>query len=284
MNLNTNTLNVIKVIGKKDFTETFKSFGVYIMLGIIFLISFIGLYALSEVGKGENVNILFGMSAETSALINSLFMFAVVFVSFLYIGISSVTAIAKEKQERTIELLFYAPVDEFSFIAGKFLGKISTYLLILLLSALFFILLCFAFSIQINIIDILKVAVLSVFLISCAIAGGLFLSTLSSNVTTSIFVLIGVTIFLTIIQIIGSVLNFLPLDPTSLTGILKDGISKILALIQYISPFSYYDIGAGAIGKNDNTGLFLSMLYSVAYSLIFLMLSIIVLMKKGVKQ
>ncbi|PKP56407.1 MAG: hypothetical protein CVT89_06285 [Candidatus Altiarchaeales archaeon HGW-Altiarchaeales-2] len=283
MNLNANTLNVIKVIGKKDFTETFKSFGVYIMLGIIFLISFIGLYALSEVGKGENVNILFGMSAETSALINSLFMFAVVFVSFLYIGISSVTAIAKEKQERTIELLFYAPVDEFSFIAGKFLGKISTYLLILLLSALFFILLCFAFSIQINITGILKVAVLSVFLISCVIAGGLFLSALSSNVTTSIFVLIGVTIFLTVIQIIGGVLNFLPLDPTSLTGILKDGISKILALIQYISPFSYYDIGADAIGKNDNTQLFLSMLYSVAYSLVFLMLSIIVLMKKRIK-
>jgi len=283
MNINTNTLNVIKVIGKKDFTETFKSFGVYIVLFIIFLFSFIGLYIFSEVGKGENVNILYGMGAETSAIVNGFFMFAVVLISFLYIGISSVTAIAKEKQERTIELLFYSPVDEFSFIVGKFLGKISTYLLILLLSTMFFILLCFAFSIQINIIDILKVAVLSVFLISCAIAGGLFLSTLSSNVTTSIFVLIGVTIFLTIIEGIGGILNFIPFDPASLTGILKDSISKILSLTHYISPFSYYDMGADAIGKNDNTKLFLSMLYSTAYSLIFLMLSIIVLMKKGIK-
>ncbi len=283
MNINTNTLNVIKVIGKKDFTETFKSFGAYIVLFIIFLFSFIGLYILSEVGKGKNVNILYGMDAETSAIVNALFMFVVVLISFLYIGISSVTAIAKEKQERTIELLFYSPVDEFSFIVGKFLGKISTYLLILLLSTMFFILLCFAFSIQINIIDILKVAVLSVFLISCAIAGGLFLSTLSSNVTTSIFILIGVTIFLTVIEGIGGILNFIPFDPTSLIGILKDGVSKILSLTQYISPFSYYGLGADAIGKNDNMKLFLSMLYSTAYSLIFLMLSIIVLMKKGIK-
>ncbi|OQX19196.1 MAG: hypothetical protein BWK75_05915 [Candidatus Altiarchaeales archaeon A3] len=283
MNINTNTLNVIKVIGKKDFTETFKSFGVYILIFIIFLFSFIGLYILSEVGKDEKVNILYGVGAETSVIVNGLFMFTVVLVSFLYIGISSVTTIAKEKQERTIELLFYSPVDEFSFIAGKFLGKILTYLLILLLSAIFFILVCLAFSIQINIIDILKVAVLSIFLISCVIAGGLFLSALSSNVTTSIFVLIGVTIILTIIEVIGSILNFLPSDPTSLIGILKDGVSNILSLSQYISPFSYYGIGADAIGKNDNTQLFLSMLYSTAYSLIFLMLSIIVLMKRGIK-
>lgn len=275
-------VNAIKVIGKKDFIDTFKSFGVYIVSGIIFLISFIGFYILNEAGKGENVDILYGMGVEKSVIINLIFMFAVVFISFLYIGINSVTTIAKEKQEKTIELLFYSPINEFSFIAGKFFGKISTYLLILLLSAIFFILLSLVFSISVS-SDFLKVAVLSIFLISCVIAGGLFLSTLSSNVTTSIFLLIGFTILLMIIEGIGGILNFLPSDPASLIGTIKNLLSNILLLTHYISPFSYYNMGAEAIGKNDNMQLFLSMLYSIAYSLIFLMISIIILLKRGIK-
>lgn len=276
-------INAIKVIGKKDFTDSLKSFGVYVVLGIIFLISFMSLYTLNEAGKdADTVNLLYGINIEKSAIVNVIFMFSVVLISFLYLGISSVTAIAKEKQEKTIELLFYSPLDEFSFVAGKFLGKISVYFLILLVSMIFFILVCFVFSIPIN-IDFIKTGILSIFLISCVIAGGLFLSTLSSNVSTSIFLLIGASIFLFVLDIIASFLNFLPFDPASLIGVIKNLVSGIISIINYISPFSYYNMGIEAIAKNDNVRLLLSMIYSIAYVTIFLMVSVIILMKKGVK-
>jgi len=277
-------INQIIVLGKKDFMEGIKSFGIYVVLIIAFLIAYAGFSIVNEAAKDGNVNIIFGMAdIEKSVVLNHIFMLAVVFLSFLYLGINSVTTIAKERQEKTIEVLFYTPMDELSFIFGKYSGQIALYFYILLISLIFFIVLGFVFSMPIT-FDFVKVVILSVFLISCVISGGLLISTISSNISSSILILIGVSIGLMFIQMVGGIIGIIPSDPTSLTGIIKDAVSQLLSLTNYISPFAYLDMGWDAIGKSDNIKLVLSIFYSTAYSLIFLMLSVIILMKKGVKQ
>jgi len=282
--MSTDRINQIMVLGKKDFMEGIKSFGIYVVLIIAFLIAYAGFSIVNEAAKDGNVNIIFGMAdIEKSVILNNIFMFAVVFLSFLYLGINSVTTIAKERQEKTIEVLFYTPIDELSFIFGKYLGQIALYFYILLISLIFFIVLGFVFSMPIT-FDFVKVVILSVFLISCVISGGLLISTISSNVSSSILILIGVSIGLMFIQMVGGIIGIIPSDPTSLIGIIKDAVSQLLSLTNYISPFAYLNMGWDAIGKSDNIKLVLSILYSTAYSLIFLMLSVIILMKKGAKQ
>lgn len=282
---NINNINPAIVLGKKDFMEGISSLGVYIVLAVIFLISFLSFYLVNEAAK-QNVNIIYiiyNIGVEKSVILNIIFMFAVVFISFLYLGISSVTTISREKQEKTIEILFYSPMNELSFIAGKYLGKIFLYLYILSISVFLFVILNFIFPMEIN-LSFLKVVILSIFLISCVICGGIFLSTLTSSVSSSILILIGLSIALITLQIFGGIIAFIPADPESLLGIIKNTISELLSLTQYISPFSYLSMGWDAIGRSDDFKLILSIIYSTAYSLIFLFLSVITLIKKGVKQ
>ena len=46
------------------------------------------------------------------------FIISVVPVAGLYFGVSAVTSVAKERSERTIEVIFYAPVSEEDYILG----------------------------------------------------------------------------------------------------------------------------------------------------------------------
>ncbi|ODS39897.1 hypothetical protein BEH94_03110 [Candidatus Altiarchaeales archaeon WOR_SM1_SCG] len=263
------------LIGRRDFAETIRSIGIYLIIALSLAISLIILYIFG--------NAVDDPSVDRSQIINFIFMFVVVGISILYLAVNSVTSIAKEKSDKTIEVLFYGPVDEISFIAGKYLSRICLYLFILFITNLVILPAGLLMGIEIP-GDFIKITILSVFLISCIISIGIFLSTLTSSVSGSIVLLIGFFIILFVIQLLAGILGLIPIGMDSTLDILRDIVVGLLNATKYISPLEYFGIGGEAIGSGDTGKYFLSILYSTVYSLVFVLLSTGILMRRGIKQ
>ncbi len=269
-------LHAIYLIGKRDFMDTFNSRSIYIVLFFSFLTMSLMIPLVVKDLRNSDP------PSNSSNVIVSIFMTSVVGVAFLYLAAASVTTIANEKRDKTLEVLFYGPVDEISFIVGKLIGKLSTYIFLLVLSILFIFLtsLFLQFGLSFN---LLKIAVLSVFLLSCIISLGIFLSTFTSSTAESIALLIGFFIGLSVLQIISSILNFIP-DFNPDIVIIRKFATTLINNTRYISPIEYLFIGWESIKTDNNIKYLMSSLYSIAYSMAFLALSIILLKKKGIKQ
>lgn len=268
---------MIYTIGKKEFMSTIRSGGIYFTMFFSFMIISIGLYFFTENIK----NSVFILS-RTMEPLSLIFMISVVGIFSLYFATNSVTTIARERHDKTLEVLFYGPIDEFSFIIGKFTGMMFVFLFMLLCS-LAFILLVDLFVHIGNFYEILKLSFLSIFLISCIITLGIFLSIFTSSVSGSISLLIGFFIALTVLQIMGGIIDVFLGDNQSISMI-KDTIMNLISNVKYISPIEYLSMGWDSIASKDNTKYLLSLLYSLIYSGVFLGLSTVALIKRGVKQ
>lgn len=268
-------MHAIYIIGRKDFMDTVNSLGIYLTMTLSFGLAAIIFYIFASQIK-DSVLVM-------SRPVDFIFMICVVGISFLYFAVNSVTSIAKEKGDKTIEVLFYGPVDEISFIFGKYTARIFTYLFIVVLSILFILISDFFVHLGIP-YDFIKLVILSVFLISCIIALGIFLSTLTSSVGGSIVLLVGFFVMLFVIGIISSILGFIPIGMNTTIDLIRNIVVGILDATKYVSPLEYLGIGWDAISSEDFGKYLLSILYSAAYSLVFLMASVTILIKRGAKQ
>ena len=269
-------LHAIYVIGKMDFISTLKSRGLYLVLIFSFLLTYLMISVF--VADLSDPNSLSGINDD---ILSAIFMISVVGVSFLYLATTSVTSIARERGYKTIEILFYGPVDEFSFILGKFAGKLFTCIFFLIVSILFIFMtsIFMHFSLSLN---LLKIAVLSMFLLSCIISLGIFLSTLTSSTAGSIALIIGFFIGLFILRVMGAILGLIP-DFNSEIVLIRDATVRLINITKYISPVEYLFIGWGSIKTGENIRYLMSSLYSVFYSMTVLALSSLLLKKKGIR-
>ncbi len=267
-------VKAIYLIGKRDFTETIHSIGIYLIIALLLIISLIILYSGTKIMDPD---------IDKSQIINFIFMFVIGGISLLYFAVNSVTSIAKEKSNKTIEVLFYGPVDEISFILGKYFARIGLYLFILFISIL--VILPASLLLDIGIpVDFIKIIILSIFLISCIIALGIFLSTLTSSTSGSIVLLIGFFVILFIIQLIAALLSIIPVGMDSTLDLIRNIVVETLNATKYISPLEYFAIGGDAIISGDLGKYGLSVLYSGVYSLVLVLGSTGILIKRGIKQ
>ena len=92
-------------------------------------------------------------------------LFAVIFLSSLFLAISSVVTIAREREQGTMEALFYAPIDSFAYVFGKYLAQVATYLVMVIIYAVCFLLYAgltnFTFSIGLNLVLLLSIFIAS---------------------------------------------------------------------------------------------------------------------------
>jgi len=177
---------------------------------------------------------------------------------------------------------------------------VMSYLILAVLLVLYFLI-----SSQITNFDFslnfLQSVILSIFLASCMIAFGIFLSTFVSQVRTSILLFIVVMVGLLAIQIAYRDINSLLLSivrqgvtrGASLQDIskavppsylyIRDAVTFIYNLLRWISPFSYMSRGMIAASQGSNVEFWLSILSSVIYTLVMMGVSMIILRKKGVR-
>ncbi len=267
----------VLLIQRRDLEAMIFGWGLYLALALAFLASLLilrnDLAFVNESGLSVFAN-PFALPFFITALISSFFL-----------AISSVTTIAREKGQGTLEVLFYGPVDHVSYIVGKYLAQVITYLVMMALYVPSFIL----HTLLTNLVFPAGLAwaiLLSVFTVSAVVALGIFLSTVARNVRASLF-LFGVTTLAFLgIQVGHTILVTLPAqgryyDPMLF---LKNTFAILNQTALWLSPYSYLDRGMEAVVRGS-AGVYLALfLLSAVYTVGFLGLSAISLRHRGVRR
>jgi ABC-type transport system involved in multi-copper enzyme maturation permease subunit len=269
------SIHSMRVLAKRELVSGLYGWGVYVAMFISFLVSSFILRNFLRGIKEENIFI-------SSYPLNFPLFVSVVIISF-YLVIVSAISISREKEQGTLEVLFYGPVSSSSFLLGKYFTDMILYIIILGFFALYFL----GVSLLTNLgftYALVKALLLSIFLASCVISFGLFISSLTGRVRSSIIWLVGILLaFLALWFLQNMFLTFPPEAFTSWLLYLRKTLSVTQHLINWISPFSYLSRGMESIRVGSMRPFLLNILYSVIYSVILLVLSIYILKVKGVR-
>lgn len=263
------------VLAKRELRLTLFGSGIYLAILTSLVISSIILRNhIEAVGRD-------GLLITASPLAYPLFI--ATGVCAVYLALASVTSIARERDMQTLELLFYGPVDHTSYIFAKYLKAVLSYLFIAILLVCYFVVASLTSNLGLS-FKFLEVLVLSLFLSSCVITFGIFMSTLAESVRTAVLLLLGIVGGLIAIQIALDVLMTMGdnLAPTLLY--LRKTLSILHAIVKWVSPFYYLNKGMEAVSVGSAAKYAASGISSIIYSAVFLMLSILALKIKGVRK
>jgi len=269
------SLHAVKALSKRDLYSTLRSWGIYVAAFLSFLASSFILKNYLDSIKEDDIFI------STSPLNYPLFI-SVVIISF-YLAILSAISISREKDQGTLEVLFYGPVSYPAYILGKYLKDVLTYLVMLVLFAAYFWGVSFLSNLGFS-YGLVKILLTSIFSVSCIVSFGLFISSLTGRIRSSIIWLIGILILFLAVQVGYTILLGMPEESLSpVLTYLGNTLSIISRVVNWISPFSYLTRGIDAVSLGNAFLYGLNILYSIIYSAILLSLSIFILKRKGVR-
>jgi len=267
--------HTMKILAKRELLSSLYGWGLYIAIFISFLVSS---FILKNFLQGIRENNIF----ISSYPLNFPLFTSVVIIS-LYLVIVSAISISREREQGTLEVLFYGPVSSFSFLMGKYITDMLLYFIILGFFAIYFL----GVSLLTNLgftIALVKAFVVSIFLASCVISFGLFISSLTGKVRSSIVWLIGILLAFLGIWFLQNIFLRLPSEAlSSWMRYLQKTIGIIYHFVNWVSPFSYLSRGMESIWLGSMKPFLLNILYSVLYTVILLALSVHILRAKGVR-
>jgi ABC-2 type transport system permease protein len=161
---------------------------------------------------------------------------------FLSIPAITMRSLAEENKTGTLELLLTAPVKDWELIVGKWLGSVTFFVTIILITWIYPIILNFMVSPGID-FGIVSAGYLGIFLITCALCAiGVFISSLFTNQIAALFAILGIMILLWIIGVPGQVMENLGGEilrylsfPDRFYDVLLSGIIDLKDIIFYLS-------------------------------------------------
>jgi ABC-type transport system involved in multi-copper enzyme maturation permease subunit len=268
------SITTVKALVKRDLSVAANSWGPYVATTISFLASSLVLKNYLN-GIGDN-NILIASDPLNFPLYISL-----VVISF-YIAIISAIAISSEKDQGTLEVLFYGPVNHTSYLLSKYMADMTIFILLIGLLIPYFIIVTMLTNLALS-WSLLKGIGLSVFSASCIISFSLLVSTATSKMRNSVIWLVVLLGGFLSIQLTNSILLRMSVDALSpLFQYLRRTIHLINTGTEWVTPFAPLNKGIQAIVISNDQLYFGSILFALLYSLIFFAASVAVLRKKGV--
>lgn len=265
----------MRVLIKRELISSLYGWGVYAAMFIAFLVSSFILRNFLRGIREENIFI-------SSYPLNFPLFVSVVIISF-YLVVVSAISISREREQGTLEVLFYGPVSSSSFLLGKYFTDMILYMIILGFSAIYFLGVSLLTNLGFTYL-LVKAFLLSIFLASCVISFGLFISSLTGRVRSSIIWLVGILLaFLGLWFLQNMFLTFPSEAFTSWLLYIRKTLFVTQHIINWISPFSYLSRGMESIRIGSVKPFVLNIVYSIIYTVVLLFLSIYILKAKGVR-
>jgi ABC-type transport system involved in multi-copper enzyme maturation permease subunit len=200
----------------------------------------------------------------------------------LFFAVSAAVSAARDRESGTLEVLFYGPVDEITYVLGKAGGLLLAYLaaLPLLLASLALLSWMSGFDLTPpNIVSVL----LSIVPVAQVIAFGVLLSIGIGRVRSAVLLLVGVVGVLLGIQVAYGMVLLVPIsDPSSPVLALRDALAALDAARSWISPFAYLErVVDGATRGNWQSAL-RSLAAAIVYAVVIIALAAWWLRRRGV--
>lgn len=176
---------------------------------------------------------------------------AALLILALYFAVGAAVSTARDRESGTLEVLFYAPVNEIAYVFGKLLGLLAAFLAMLpVLAAGFFILsevsgfllpATFGLSLALSLVPVASV-----------IALGILLAIGTDKVRSAVLVLALVAFVFIGATAAYAMVLMVPIDnPSSPIVPLRDALATANTMLRWVSPFQYLQtiVGDGvAIG------------------------------------
>ncbi|MCA9916590.1 MAG: hypothetical protein KC445_01500 [Anaerolineales bacterium] len=204
-------------------------------------------------------------------------------LAMLFVAVESTLAIARPREQGSLQILFFAPIDETLFIGGNFLAGLIIYSLFVALTLPILFLLCWATNFFIP-LQLLWAIIPTLFAVAATVAFCLFVSAAAPSARAAVLILVAGILVLLGLQSAYSALLSVP--PTSRFYDALLFIRTILANLQtvlaWLSPFRMLDVILKASLNNDWLALLRQLGISLAATIIWLFTAVRMLRRRGV--
>jgi ABC-type transport system involved in multi-copper enzyme maturation permease subunit len=267
----------IRVTAKRELFSTLYGLGLYIVLFVIFLLTSYASIRISLLNVVNN-----GLEALPNPITSPFYL--TVFLASTYLGLCSAIAISREREQGTLEVLFYGPVDSLSYVLGKYTQQLLTFGVVLVFSLVNFFLISQFTNLGFS-GNFFGLLLLSVFLASCMIAFGIFLSAAAKRTVFAVVLFLALVLFFVIFWGAHTLIMSLPgKNLTTLLVYTRLVLDNLNAVIQWISPLAYFIRGMVAVSQANVGQYLVSVISSLVYTAVLLGLAVAIFDRKGVKR
>ena len=209
---------------------------------------------------------------------------AAMLVLALFLAVSAAVSAARDRESGALEVLFYGPVDEVSYVSGKVGGWLAAYVAALPVLLLSLMLLALMTGFRVSPIILASLA-LSVVPAAEIVGFGVLLSIGTNRVRSALLLLIGVAALLLGVTIAYRMVLLVPIDnPASAVLPLRDALAAIDAVARWISPFAYLERVVDGIATGAWRTALVSFAAAAGYAAAMIMVAAYWLRRRGVHR
>ena len=210
--------------------------------------------------------------------------FSVVYILSFYLALAGALAIVRDRDRGTMETLFYGPVDEVSYIFGRFFEHLLLFIAMLVLTIIFFLLASLITRFAIT-VQFWQACLLSVFLAAGVIAFGIFISSITKRTINAVVLFLVLMLLFMGIQITQQSLANIDLsNPSAGLALAVKVITFLGKVVSWVSPFSYLSGGLRAVDLASTGQYVLSLVKATVYALVLHGASIYFFQRRGVRK
>jgi ABC-type transport system involved in multi-copper enzyme maturation permease subunit len=210
--------------------------------------------------------------------------FASATVAMFFLALTSVATVARERDQGTLEVLFYGPVDHGAYILGKHLAQVVAYLAMSVALAALFLAYSGLTGLRLGPEFALEVF-LSLFTAAAVAAFGLLLSTLTRGVRGAYALFLAITVLFLAIHFGSQLLSGIRLSNNfSPLIFVRDLTIGLDAIVSVVSPFAVLETGVDAVVRHSVVDYVTMVLLSCAHCVVLLVGAIYFLRRKGVRR
>jgi ABC-type transport system involved in multi-copper enzyme maturation permease subunit len=210
--------------------------------------------------------------------------FAAATIAMLYLALASVATIARERDQGTLEVLFYGPVDRTSYVLAKHLAHLLAYLPIGLGLALLLLAYAGMSGLRLPVAFGLEL-LLSAFTAAAVAALGVCLSTLVRGVRAGVALLVALAALLLAIRAGSEILSGIQVtNNVSPLLLLRNAVLALDAAAGYVSPFGVFQGGVDALVRQDLAAYAGAIVLSCLHCALLLTLSVRLLGRRSVRR
>ncbi len=267
-------LGIAAAIARREAKASMHGFGFYVAIAVAMVAAtWIFLVDLRAV---EAAGILVRAEAFGAPLVVTMFILG------FFLAVAATVSVVRDRNRGTLEVLFYGPVDEVSYIVGKVGGLLLGFLvaLPLVLAGLFLLSLMTGFLLTPSIYAAIALSVVPALEI---ISLGILVSVCASRVRTAVLVAIGLIAFLVGVTLAHEMVLLVPVEDASSPIIpLRDALRTLNAIIVLVSPFAHLERIVDAVNAASWQRAGVDLLLALALSLGLVAAAIAWLRRRGV--
>ena len=223
---------VIRVLAKKDLGKVFFGWEFYLTVGVVYAIcSFL-------------IRSVFGAMEEGGIRVASdplAFPYLVaVLLPMVYISISAVVSVVRERGDGTLQVLFHGPVGYGGYLAGKFISELATYAAVAGFILLYFLYMSLTTNLSLS-VEFVQVLGASFLFAACMISLGLFVSSITAGIMRAILLFAVIVLGFSGTELLHRLFVDLSLVTGSASlGYARESMAVVLQIVRWVSPVFYF--------------------------------------------